>query len=114
MTTEEPPSPAEQVAIERLRAVYVGASRIDWPFSPTDVMEQSPHTSRRRRRGPGPWAHRVIVVAVAAAILVVFFVPLPQLNLYKRLVNPSKVSPAGGSNTVPKRPRVWTQVAELK
>jgi hypothetical protein len=60
-------------------------------------------------------AHRVIVVAVAAAILVVFFVPLPHLSFFKRLVNPPKTSPAtSGSTTVPNTPRVWTQVAELK
>jgi len=37
--------------------------------------------------------HRAIVVAVAAAILVVFFVPLPHVSLFKNLVAQAKVTP---------------------
>jgi hypothetical protein len=36
--------------------------------------------ARACRRQRGPWAHRVMVVAVAAIILAVFFVPLPHLS----------------------------------
>lgn len=72
------------------------------------TSDQSQHPGWRRRKG---WAHRAIVVAVAAAILVVFFVPLPQLNLFKRLVNPAKtLTPTGVTTT----PRIWKQIAELK
>src|SRR5208283_3945430 len=108
MTTEESPSPAEQAAIERLRAAYADASRIEWPFSPSDVTEQAPHPRRHRRRPrPGPWTHRLMVVAVAAVILVVFFVPLPHLSLFHRLVTPTKTS----TTSVP---GIGRQLAELK
>ena len=109
---EEPLSPAEQEAVERLRAAYADASRIDWPFIPSDVTEQPARPRRhRRRRPPGPWTHRLLVVAVAAAILVVFFVPLPHLSLFKRLVTPTKPTVAtSGSKTPP----IGTQLAELK
>ncbi|MGO9965420.1 MAG: hypothetical protein ACLPUG_18610 [Acidimicrobiales bacterium] len=53
----------------------------------------SPRTSLRQQ---GLWAHRAIVVAVAAPILVVFFAPLPHIGLFKRLVNTAKTSPAAG------------------
>ncbi len=110
MTTEESLSPAEQAAIERLRAAYADASRIEWPFSPSDVTEQAPHPRRHRRRPrPGPWTHRVMVVAVAAVILVVFFVPLPHLSLFHRLVTPTKPTVP----TASKQPPVGTQLAEL-
>lgn len=45
------------------------------------------HSSRRRK--PGTWAHRATVVSVAAVILAVFFVPLPHVSLFKRLVTPA-------------------------
>ncbi len=38
----------------------------------------------------GRWTHRVVVVAVAAAILVVFFVPLPGNSLFNRIVTPTR------------------------
>jgi hypothetical protein len=47
-----------------------------------------------RRRQPGPWTHRVMVVAVAAVILAVFFLPLPHVSLFKHLVTPAKPSTA--------------------
>jgi hypothetical protein len=57
------------------------------------------------RRQPGPWTHRLMIIAVAAAILVVFFVPLPHLSFFKRLVSPAKISPATrpsiGTGTAP-------------
>ena len=59
----------------------------------------------------GPWAHRFGVVLVAAAILVVFFVPLPHLSLFKRLVSSPNPSPATSrSKTLP----VGTRLAELR
>ena len=41
--------------------------------------------------------HRLTVVAVAAAILVVFFVPLPDLSLFNRLTVTSPTGAAGNS-----------------
>ena len=52
------------------------------------VASESPS----RQRQPGPWTHRVMVVAVAAVILAVFFVPLPHVSLFRRLVTPAKPS----------------------
>ncbi len=68
----------------------------------------------RPRRWIGQWSHRLVVVAVAAAIIVVFFVPLPHVSLFKRLVAPPKVTPSGA--TVPKLPQIQvgpSQVAPL-
>ena len=51
----------------------------------------------RRRRWTGQWSHRLTVVAVAAAILVVFFVPLPHLSLFNRLTVTSPTGALGNS-----------------
>ena len=67
--------------------------------------------AKPRRRQPGQWRHRLMVVAVAAAILVVFFVPLPHLSLFKRFVTPTKQSTA---TSVPKTPPVGKRLAELE
>ena len=50
--------------------------------------EQQGHVEPRGRWQRVPWTHRALVVAVAAAILVVFFVPLPHVSLFKNLVSP--------------------------
>jgi len=53
-------------------------------------------TQRRRwlRSQFGSWTHRAVVIAVAAAIVVVFFVPLPHVSLFHSLVTPAKVTPS--------------------
>jgi hypothetical protein len=53
-------------------------------------------TQRRRwfRGQFGSWTHRAVVIAVAAAIVVVFFVPLPHVSLFHSLVAPAKTTPA--------------------
>ena len=56
--------------------------------------EQVGHVESRRRRQRAPWTHRVWVVAVAAAIVVVFFVPVPHVSLFHSLVTPAKTTPA--------------------
>ena len=67
-----------------------------------------------RERGPRRWTHRAVVVAVAAAILVVFFVPLPHLSLFNRL---TATSPSGTlRNSAPvvdvsATPKGWVPVA---
>jgi hypothetical protein len=54
--------------------------------------------SQSARRGQlGSWPHRLTVVAVAAVILAVFFVPFPHVSLFKRLVAPAKVSTPTGT-----------------
>ena len=65
--------------------------------------EQVGHVESRRRRQRAPWTHRVRVVAVAAAIVVVFFVPLPHVSLFHNLVTPAKVTPTNTPNTVAAR-----------
>jgi hypothetical protein len=46
--------------------------------------------SPERFRQHGLWTHRVIVITVAAAILLVFFVPLPGKSMFNRIVAPTK------------------------
>ena len=76
-----------------------------------EAIGDAPSRHRRsRRRQAGPWARRVAVVAVAAVMLVVFFVPLPHLSLFNRLVTPAKPSTATNVPTL----QVRTQLAELK
>jgi photosystem II stability/assembly factor-like uncharacterized protein len=56
--------------------------------------EQIGHKQRQGRWQRTTWTHRVWVVGVAAAILVVFFVPLPHVSLFHNLVTPAKTTPA--------------------
>jgi hypothetical protein len=53
--------------------------------------EQVGARQRHRRWQRTPWTHRAGVIAVAAAIVVVFFVPLPHVSLFHSLVTPAKV-----------------------
>ena len=84
---DRPPSPVEAEVASRLRHAGEEAADLYWPFSAHDVIEavptrsgsRSPH--RRPLRQWRPWTDPLIVVAVAAAILVVFFVPLPPPEL---------------------------------
>ncbi|MFZ0170851.1 MAG: hypothetical protein WAL04_04120, partial [Acidimicrobiales bacterium] len=72
-------------------------------------------TFRRRRRQSGPWTQRLIIVAVTTAIVAVFFVPLPHVSLFRRLITPGK--PSTGTSvpiTVPKTTPIWKQIVELK
>jgi hypothetical protein len=95
MTTQEPLSPAEQAAVERLRTAYAEASRIDWPFEPRDVTEQSFRPRRHYGR------HSMVVAALVAAVIVaVLIVPLAHAGLFKHLVSPAKPPPA---TSVPSR-----------
>ena len=59
--------------------------------------EQVGHVESRRTWQPASWTHRAVVVAVAAAIVVVFFVPLPHVSLFHSLVAPAKTTPASTS-----------------
>ena len=90
-----------------IRAAAEAAAHLPLSFSLEDVLAEG--SARRLRRRP--WGHRFGVVLVAAAILVVFFVPLPHLSLFKRLVSSPNPSPTtSGSRTLP----IGTRLAELK
>jgi hypothetical protein len=90
-----------------IRAAAEAAEHLPLGFSLEDVLAEG--SARRHRQRP--WAHRFGVVLVAAAILVVFFVPLPHLSLFKRLVSSPNPSPAtSGSRTLP----IGTRLAELR
>ena len=56
-----------------------------------------------RQQRPRRWTHRAVVVAVAAAILVVFFVPLPHMSLFNHVFSggSSKTSPTASSQVFP-------------
>ncbi|MGO9149058.1 MAG: FG-GAP repeat protein [Acidimicrobiales bacterium] len=97
----------EDPVFASIRSVAEAAERSPLGFSLEDVLEEG--SARRYHRRP--WAHRFGVVLVAAAILVVFFVPLPHLSLFKRLVSSPNPSPATSrSKTLP----VGTRLAELR
>jgi hypothetical protein len=53
--------------------------------------EQIGHKRRQGRWQRASWTHSAGVIAVAAAIVVVFFVPLPHASLFHNLVAPAKV-----------------------
>ena len=55
--------------------------------------EQQGRVEPRGRWQQVSWTHRAVVIAVAAAIVVVFFVPLPHVSLFHSLVAPAKVTP---------------------
>jgi photosystem II stability/assembly factor-like uncharacterized protein len=55
--------------------------------------EQAGHIEPRGKWQRASWTHRALVVAVAAAIVVVFFVPLPHVSLFKSLVSRAKLTP---------------------
>ena len=98
-------SAPEDRVTQALREIVEFGAAEPWEFSPADARR----AARRRPGGghcrspwgddqsesptpAGAWSHRVMVVAVAAVILAVFFVPLPHVSLFKRLVAPAKVS----------------------
>ncbi|MGA2529445.1 MAG: DUF4232 domain-containing protein [Acidimicrobiales bacterium] len=72
---------------ELVHDLYTSALAFDWVLKPEDIVGSSrrPRVKRARRR--------VGVVLVAAAILVVFFVPFPHLSVFDRLGHhPSAIS----------------------
>jgi len=83
-TFDQPPGPRP------MRAEYRAALRQE-----LEAVVAVQTQRRRKLAGQfGSWTHRAVVIAVAAAIVVVFFVPLPHVSLFKRLVAPAKVAPA--------------------
>lgn len=81
-------------AVKRQLRAMVDGSVI--PVSPSEAMLRTSSPSKKSRQVWHPTSHRLIVVAVAAAIVVVFFVPLPSLSLFNRLTgNPATTSTTG-------------------
>jgi hypothetical protein len=98
----------EDPVLASIREAAEAAEHSPLGFSLEDVLAEG---SVRRHRERPQSAHRFGVVLVAAAILVVFFVPLPHLNLFKRLVSSPNPSPATrGSRTL----AIGTRLAELR
>jgi hypothetical protein len=75
------PGPTPEVR-ERL------AARLQMLIESEEVGDKQPHGRWQR----ASWTHRAVVIAVAAAIVVVFFVPLPHVSLFHNLVTPAKVA----------------------
>jgi hypothetical protein len=65
------PGPTPEVR-ERL------AARLQMLIESEQVGDKQPHGRWQR----ASWTHRAVVIAVAAAIVVVFFVPLPHVSLF--------------------------------
>lgn len=99
-----PPGPEVRQRVQARLAMLVEA---DQSRGAALRFETSP------RRWTGQWSHRLAVVFVAAAIIVVFFVPVPHVSLFHRLVTPAKVTaptklPAVDLSATPKG---WVPVA---
>ena len=76
--------------------------------------EQQGHVEPRGRWQQVSWTHRAVVIAVAAAIVVVFFVPLPHVSLFHSLVAPAKVTPTNTPIVASSgSPRSRSQVPEV-
>ena len=80
---------------ELVRDAHKTAMGLDWDINAHEILEVSGRF-RTKRLG-----RRASVVLVAAAIIVVFFVPLPHVSLFGRIVSPAK-RPIPTS--VPKKP----------
>jgi hypothetical protein len=68
--------------------------------------EHVDHVESRRTWLRAPWTHRAVVIAVAAAIVLVFFVPLPRVSLFHRLSQSQNGVSPGGSTT----PKGWVPI----
>jgi hypothetical protein len=89
----------------QLRAMVENAAS---PLSQTEVVLRASSPARKSRRDWHLTEHRLVVVAVAAVIVVVFFVPLPSLSLFNRLSH-TGVTPQFSAATVPAG---WVPVAD--
>jgi hypothetical protein len=58
---------------------------------------------RRRRGRSSSWTRRVVAVAPVAAIVVVFFVPLPHASLFHGIVAPARVTIPAAHSRRPSR-----------
>ena len=88
----------------QLRAMVENAAS---PLSQTEVVLRASSPIRKPRRDWHVTEHRLIVVAVAAAIVVVFFVPLPHASLFHRLSQSQNAASRGALT-----PAGWVPVAD--
>ena len=79
MTEPRESQSAERRVDELLRDAYAAAVGLNWDLEPDDVLSGPSHPPKRRVR------RRVGVLLVAAAVLLVFFVPFPHLSVFDRL-----------------------------
>ena len=93
MTEDRQADGSESRVDELVHDLYVTALEFDWALKPEDIVDLSrrPHAKPARRR--------VGVVLVAAAILVVFFVPFPHLSVFDRLGDHPGVISTGAPKT---------------
>jgi len=103
-----PLSPVEAEVASRLRHVAYEAADLDWPFRASDVIDAVPTRQRTRHPHRTSWrqarsGRAAGAVLVAAVIVAVFFVPLPHVSLFKRLVTTSTPTSVPGTlpSTVP-------------
>jgi hypothetical protein len=82
----------------QLRTMVDGAAA---PLSQAEVVLRASSPARKSRRDWHLTEHRLIVVAVAAVIVVVFFVPLPSLSLFNRLSHTGLSSNQSPAATIP-------------
>ncbi len=94
MTDDRETRSSESPVDELVRGVYSTALHFDWDLAPDDILGATRPPRTKRVRG------RVSVALVAAAILVVFFVPLPHLSIFDRL----GARPTVPSTSAPKTP----------
>ena len=107
-------SAPEDRVTQALREIVEFGAAEPWELSPADARREARRrpvaviaahlgatTNPSRGRQPGAWSHRVMVIAVAALILAVFFVPLPHLSLFDRLSHGRIASPTSVPSTIP-------------
>jgi hypothetical protein len=89
-----PRPPGEAEAVARLRRAAAYAEDLDWPLTASDVIGAEPESGRARRPrwsrvAASRGARIAAALVVAAAIVVVFLVPLPLVHLGGRANIPS-------------------------
>ena len=85
---------SRSIRVDRLmREAYEDARDFDWNLTLDDVLPGVRRGTRGRAR------RRVGFVLVAALIILVFFVPLPNLNLFNRLTAGSPPTSTAGAQT---------------
>ena len=95
MTEPRESQSAESRVDELVRDAYAAAMGLSWDLEPDDVLTGSSHPPRRRV------SRRVGVLLVAAAVLLVFFVPFPHLSVFDRLSHQQGASSTSVPSTTP-------------
>ena len=105
MTEPRESQSAERRVDELLRDAYAAAVGLNWDLEPDDVLSGPSHPPKRRVR------RRVGVLLVAAAVLLVFFVPFPHLSVFDRLSHQQGASSTSVPSTTPSTKHAKTKVA---